>query len=131
LLHRAGQVANDIFLQEAGDCRLTPRQFAILAIVGDHDGLTQSELVERTGIDRSTLADVVARLLDRRLICRRRAKKDQRAYQISLTDMGVASLRQAKPCASAADALVLAPLPPLKRQDFVDSLRIIVNRWKI
>ena len=71
LLHRAGQRAADIFTDEAGPDALTPRQFAVLLAVSNEEGLTQTELVDRTGIDRSTLADIVARLLNRGLIQRR------------------------------------------------------------
>lgn len=130
MLHRAGQFANDIFLLEASSCQLTPRQFAVLAAVGDEEGLTQTELVERTGIDRSTLADIVARLLSRALIRRRRAKQDGRAYEIRLTESGLAALKQAHPCAEAADERLLSKLPPGKREEFLESLNLIVNHTK-
>ena len=88
LLHRAGQCATDIFQAEARESGLTPRQFAVLMIVAEEEGLTQTDLVDRTGIDRSTLADIVARLLGRGLIHRRRAKEDASAYAIKLTSQG-------------------------------------------
>jgi DNA-binding MarR family transcriptional regulator len=127
LLHRAGQCAADIFSAEARGSGLTPRQFAVLMAVAEEEGLTQTDLVERTGIDRSTLADIVARLLRRGLIHRRRAKEDARAYAIKLTAQGNKALREAQPCAQAADALLLANLPQAKRQDFLDALNLIVG----
>ena len=120
LLHRAGQCATDIFLAEARSSGLTPRQFAVLMTIAEEEGLTQTELVERTGIDRSTLADIVARLLGRGLIQRRRAKEDARAYAIKLTAQGWKGLRDAEPGAVAADSRLLAALPPAKRQEFLD-----------
>lgn len=127
LLHRAGQCAADIFSSEARLSGLTPRQFAVLSAIAEEEGLTQTDLVERTGIDRSTLADIVARLLSRGLIHRRRAKEDARAYAIKLTAQGVKALREAQPGAQAADLRLLANLPPTKRQDFLDSLSLIVG----
>ena len=127
LLHRAGQCAADIFSSEARISGLTPRQFAVLMAVAEEQGLTQTELVERTGIDRSTLADIVSRLLGRGLIQRRRAKEDARAYAIKLTPQGAKSLRDAQPGAVAADSQLLASLPPAKRQDFLDLLNLIVT----
>jgi DNA-binding MarR family transcriptional regulator len=127
LLHRAGQCATDIFLVEARLSGLTPRQFAVLTTIAEEEGLTQTELVERTGIDRSTLADIVARLLGRGLIQRRRAKEDARAYAIKLTAQGWKSLRDAEPSAVSADSRLLAVLPPAKRQDFLESLNLIVD----
>ncbi len=127
LLHRAGQCAADIFASEARASGLTPRQFAVLMIVADEEGLTQTDLVERTGIDRSTLADIVARLLGRGLIQRRRAKEDARAYAIKLTPQGARALREAQPGAAATDTQLLASLPPAKRQDFLELLSLIVT----
>jgi DNA-binding MarR family transcriptional regulator len=116
-----------MFTVEARRSGLTPRQFAILMVVAEQEGLTQTDLVERTGIDRSTLADIVARLLSRGLIQRRRAKDDARAYAIKLSPQGAKALREAQPGAAAADQKLLAHLPPAKRQDFLDSLNLIVN----
>ncbi|HUU66337.1 MAG TPA: MarR family transcriptional regulator [Methyloceanibacter sp.] len=127
LLHQAGQRAADIFADEAGAGGLTPRQYAVLAVVSDEEGLTQTELVDRTGIDRSTLADIVARLLSRGLIQRRRAKDDGRAYAIKLSAQGTKALREAQPGATAADLRLMASLPPAKRQDFIESLIRIVE----
>lgn len=127
LLHRAGQRAADIFSEESRAGGLTPRQFAVLVAVAEQEGLTQTELVEQTGIDRSTLADIVARLLSRSLIQRRRAKDDGRAYAIKLSAQGAKALRDAQPGAAAADMRLLAKLPPAKRQDFLESLNMIVE----
>ncbi len=127
LLHRAGQCAADIFASEARKSGLTPRQYAVLMVVAEEEGLTQTGLVERTGIDRSTLADIVARLLGRGLIQRRRAKDDARAYAIKLSPQGAKALREAQPGAAAVDQKLLANLPASKRQDFLDSLSLIVD----
>jgi DNA-binding MarR family transcriptional regulator len=95
--------------------------------IADQEGLTQTDLVDRTGIDRSTLADIVARLLARGLIHRKRAKEDGRAYAIKLTSQGWKGLRDAEPGAAATDSRLLAVLPPPKRQEFLDILAMIVD----
>lgn len=127
LLHRAGQRAADIFAAESRAGGLTPRQFAVLTVVSQKEGQTQAELVERTGIDRSTLADIVGRLLSRGMIQRRRAKDDGRAYAVKISAQGAKALREAQPAAAAADAHLLSCLPPAKRQDFLESLNLIVT----
>ena len=49
----------DIYSAEAGEGALTQRQYALLqALDGAPDGLTQTELVHATGIDRSTHFEV-------------------------------------------------------------------------
>lgn len=99
----------------------------MLTTVAQQEGLTQTDLVERTGIDRSTLADIVARLLNRGLIQRRRAKDDGRAYAIKLSAHGNRTLLAAQPAAAAADTRLLANLPAAKRQEFLESLNLIVT----
>lgn len=127
LLHRAGQRAADIFAEEAKKGGLTPRQFAVLTAVSLEEGLPQAELVERTGIDRSTLADIVARLLGRGLIQRRRSKEDGRAYAIKLSAKGIKALSKAQPAAAAADSQLLAGLTAAKRSEFPQTLSQIVS----
>ena len=56
LLHRAGQCAEVLFTNETGKADLTPRQYAILASVAQNPDISQTGLVEQTGVDRSTLA---------------------------------------------------------------------------
>lgn len=127
LLHRAGQCAVDIFQSEmeAGD--LTPRQFAVLAAVAQHEGLSQTQLVDRTGIDRSTLADIVRRMLRKGLLQRRRTKEDARAYAVKLTEQGWRVLRSTEPKARRVDERILEALPAQQRDRFLDDLSTIVQ----
>jgi DNA-binding MarR family transcriptional regulator len=127
LLHRAGQCAGDVFAREVSAGGLTPRQFAVLVAVAQNEGQSQTDLVERTGIDRSTLADIIRRMLKKGLLSRRRTRADARAYSVRLTPRGREALLSAEPAAITADARVLAALPPAKRRDFLDCLNTIVH----
>ena len=53
-----------------------------------NDGKSQTELVKITGIDRSTLADLVARLMAQGYVQRRRTKEDARTNSVRLTPHG-------------------------------------------
>ena len=88
LLHRANQVAADRFAKAIGDTDLTPRQIAVLGIVATNEGVSQTGIVAASGIDRSTMADIVRRLVKRGLLARRRSKQDTRAYNVTLTAEG-------------------------------------------
>src|SRR4026208_1179775 len=88
LLHRAGQCASDIFQGEMGAGDLTPRPYAGLGAVSLNEGVSQTLLVEKTGVDRSTLADIVRRMLKKGLLQRRRTKEDARAYAATRTERG-------------------------------------------
>jgi DNA-binding MarR family transcriptional regulator len=127
LLHRAGQCAGDIFHGEMRDADLTPRQFAVLLTVSAHEGISQTGLVEHTGIDRSTLADIVRRMLKKGLLQRRRTREDARAYAVKLTEEGKRVLRQADPVYARVDTRILEVLPSKQREQFVESLGVIVE----
>jgi len=122
LLHRALQLALDIYAEETGPDALTQRQYAVLAAVAAHEGLTQTDLVHATGIDRSTLADLVARMIGKHLIARERSTSDARANTVRLTDTGRAALASTGPKVAAADARILKLLPARKRDAFLGVL---------
>jgi DNA-binding MarR family transcriptional regulator len=126
LLHRAGQRAGEIFQIELGDGNLTPRQYAVLLTVAHHEGLSQTALVERTGIDRSTLADIIRRMLKKGLLQRRRTREDARAYAVRLTDEGMRTLKTAEPQVRRVDDRLLATLAPTNRERFIADLNVIV-----
>jgi len=129
LLHRAGQRAGDMFTEEVVAGNLTPRQFAILLTISKEEGLSQTDMVDRTGIDRSTLADIIRRMLKKGFIRRRRTKHDARVYSVKLTDEGRAALAMAEPAAILADARLLAALPKARRVEFLESLSVIVDAF--
>jgi DNA-binding MarR family transcriptional regulator len=123
LLHRALQLALDIYAEETGTGALTQRQFAVLSAVMAKEGCTQSELVRATGIDRSTLAELVARLIGKDLLGRERSTLDARANTVRLTDAGRAAVHEAAPKVAEADARILALVPGAKRDAFIKTLR--------
>jgi MarR family transcriptional regulator, temperature-dependent positive regulator of motility len=127
LLHRAGQCAGDIFHAEMKVDGLTPRQLAVLVTVANNEGLSQTGLVDRTGIDRSTLADIVRRMQRKGLLQRRRTKEDARAYAVKLTDEGRKVLRTAEPLARRVDDRILDALPGKQRDQFINDLLAIVD----
>jgi DNA-binding MarR family transcriptional regulator len=127
LLHRAGQCAGEIFLAEMQESDLTPRQYAVLLTVAQREGLSQTDLVDKTGIDRSTLADIVRRLLKKGHLQRRRTKEDARAYAVKLTDEGRRVLKAAEPVVKRVDERILAALQGPQRERFVHDLRTIVD----
>ena len=126
LLHRASQCATELFQKELGDSHLTPRQLAIMMCVAESDGPSQTMLVGKTGIDRSTLADVVRRLVKRGWLQRRRTRNDARAYAVKLTDEGRAELRRVTPLARRVDTNLLQAIPRKDADAFIERLQSVV-----
>lgn len=122
LMHRVLQLALDIYSEETGPDGLTQRQFAVLEAVSHKSGLTQTDLVRATGIDRSTLADLVSRMTAKGLLAREKSAIDARAKAVSLSGPGQAALDAARPKVEAADKRILALLPKAKRDGFLGLL---------
>ena len=122
LMHRVLQLALDIYSEETGPDGLTQRQFAVLEAVSQKSGLTQTDLVRATGIDRSTLADLVSRMTTKGLLAREKSAIDARAKAVSLSAAGQAALDAARPKVEAADKRILALLPKAKRDGFLGLL---------
>lgn len=129
LLHRVGQVADELCARRLDGSALTPRQYVVLTVVASRQAVSQSDIVTATGIDRSTLADIVRRLVDRGLVARRRSKVDARAYDVRLTANGQSVLRAAQPEVDRVEDLMLRTLPPSKRADFTDALSTLVRAF--
>jgi len=127
LIHRAEQCAGDIFARVAPSGQVTPRQFAILDEIADNPGISQTGLVDKTGIDRSTLADIIRRMLEKGLVQRERTAEDARAYAVKLTRKGTNTLKKMKPLAEKVDKELLEAIPKEHREMFVSVLAQMVT----
>ncbi len=125
LMRRCHQLYGDLYAREAGARDLTKQQFTVLCALEHNDGVSQTGLVETTGIDRSTLAEMVRRMLDRGLLSRERTEEDQRANAVAITAAGRKALRAARIAAERAEKALLDPLLPAERARFVKSLATI------
>jgi DNA-binding MarR family transcriptional regulator len=128
LLKRAAQYAADIYMEEVGKSGLTQRQYTVLYAVDQNDGVSQTLLVKLTGIDRSTLADLVARLMAQGYLQRRRTRDDGRTNTVRITAAGRKALRTAQPGADEVDKAILAVVPSSFRKPFVESLAVLANK---
>ncbi len=125
LLKRAAQYSNLIYMGEVGRSGLTHRQFTVLLAVDSNDGKSQTDLVKLTGIDRSTLADLVARLMAQGYLQRRRTKDDGRTNAIRITTIGKKMLKTALPGADEVDRLLLSLVSSSERKSFLDNLALL------
>jgi DNA-binding MarR family transcriptional regulator len=121
-LHRAVQAADLVFGACVGESEITPRQFAVMAAVARDPNASQTKLVGATGIDRSTLADLVKRLLKKGLLQRKRTREDARAYAVRLTPKSEALFEQLREKAALADELLLAHLSQRDRSALLETL---------
>ncbi len=127
LMRLCHQLYGDLYAREPGSRDLTKQQFTVLCALEHNDGASQTALVETTGIDRSTLAEMVRRMLERGLLSRERTEEDQRANAVAITQAGRKALRAARIAADRAERALLEPLPPAERTRLVKSLAVIAS----
>jgi DNA-binding MarR family transcriptional regulator len=125
LLHRASQRADYVFARTVGANGLTPRQFVVLHAVSETDGLSQTDIMAATGIDRSSTADLVRRLVSSGLLKRRRTRRDARLYAVRLTQKGRQMLPIGEAAARAADEVLLAIIGQAQRSAFLKALTLV------
>jgi len=126
LLHRVNQCAAEMCLREIPG-GLTPRQYTVLLTLAGEDGLSHAQLIKRTGIDRSTMSEIVQRLVDKGLLHRHRTRARGRSYALSLTEFGRLALGATQPVMQRIDQKILEMLSPSSREAFLSDLDRIVT----
>ncbi|WP_136706106.1 MarR family winged helix-turn-helix transcriptional regulator [Agromyces sp. H66] len=118
LLRRAQQVHTALFADEFGR-ELTGPQYAALHVLVEHPAISQRELGDRAGLDRSTAADLVQRLVGRGWILRARDVSDGRRRVLSLTPAARRAADAFAPRVAAVQDRLLEPLDAAERERFL------------
>jgi len=104
---------------------LSPPMLRALETIDSDQPLTQAQLGNRVGIDRTTIVHLVDRFEKLGYAQRSRSSADRRAHVILLTTEGTAALAKARILAREVEALVLAPLSPARRQSLLELLEAV------
>jgi DNA-binding MarR family transcriptional regulator len=126
LLRRCVQYANELFSNEAAARDLTKQQFTVLAAVEHNEGISQTDLVGITGIDRSTLAEMIRRMTEKGLLARERTEADARANAVRLAPGGRKALRSARAASERVERALLSSLSAPDRARLVKMLSAVV-----
>jgi DNA-binding MarR family transcriptional regulator len=125
-MRRAVQVMNQLWDEEVSHVITSP-QFAALNALYSEPNLDQRTLGVRISLDRSTMAEVVARLSDRGLIQAARDTRDGRRKTIALTAGGLRTVRQLIPRTHAMTARLVGPLDSRQRDELLSLLTKVVK----
>jgi len=126
LLRRAVQVMNQLWNEEVSHTITSP-QFAALNALYCEPNLDQRTLGQRISLDRSTMAEVVARLSARGLIRGERDTRDGRRKTIALTPKGLHAVRELIPRTHAMTRRLVGPLDQEQRDDLLGLLTKVVG----
>ncbi len=106
-----------------GTVGLTPALFALLNVIGAHEGAIQQELGAAMGIDRTTMVSLIDQLEGAGLARRRPSAKDRRAREVAITPKGRRLLGRARGMLSRAENDVLGGLTTEERRELLTLLR--------
>jgi DNA-binding MarR family transcriptional regulator len=114
LLHRAGQEYARLYKTAArqyGDHVLTLPQLAVMQCLRNpKTRVTQRQIMQQTGMDRSTVSELVKRLGDRVLVYGTEAN-GRGGSELQPSEEGLRYLRRSEKCLSTVERKFLARLP--------------------
>ncbi|MEU6895147.1 MarR family transcriptional regulator [Streptomyces sp. NPDC046557] len=88
------------------------KDFLVLDALADRNWLSQLDLAERLGINRTIMVSVIDRLEGRGEVLRTRNPDNRRSYVLSLTDRGRSALEAQRRAVGERDTLLTAALAP-------------------
>jgi DNA-binding MarR family transcriptional regulator len=127
LIRRLHQIHLAMFAEECAPLGITPVQYSILSVAAAQPGLEQARLGYEVGVDRTTLANVVARLEARALLVRVQGRADRRLKHVTLTPTGLALLERITEPAHRAHARTIEALAEPEREVFLRALATLVD----
>jgi len=126
LLHRVHQRATELFQEKMAGINLTARQYVVLVTAAQHDGASQQDIIDATGIDRSTVSQIMQTMLRKGLLKRKRTREDARAYAITVTEHGRDVLKASETIVTGVDEALIGALPATRAKTFIENLRSII-----
>jgi len=119
--------SNQLFAAMAGELGLAPGQFGVLTLIGLNPGRTQREIADASGLDRSSLTQMLD-LLARRGYVVRRPGPDRRSFSLHLTPAGDAARAQGQPKVLEHERLIRGALSAVEAKTLLKLLeRVAVH----
>ena len=126
LIRRAQQVHYWLWNAEVSPDVTSP-QFAVLYALRAEKNIDQKTLGERVSLDRSTTAEVVARLKARGLVQRIRDSRDARRNLLRLTPTGLRTTERLIPRALRMNRLLVSVLSECEQAELLRMLNLVVD----
>jgi len=127
LIRRMHQIHLALFAEECGAFDITPVQYSIMTVAAAQPDLDQAQLAVEVGVDRATLANVVARLESKGLVRRRLLKSDKRVKLVALSPRGSALLDQMRAAVQRAHDRTIEALSREDQSKLMELLSKLVD----
>ena len=126
-LRRAQVAVFQDFAAVVGASEITPGQFGVLVVIDANPGLSQTQLGNALGIDRSTVVAVIDTLEERRLVTRKSSPRDRRSHALHLTETGGAALKRLAERVRTHEQRIARPLAAEDRAALIDLLKQVAR----
>jgi DNA-binding MarR family transcriptional regulator len=108
-------------------CAIAAEQFATLQIIHEDDQVTQTQIAERLGKNKTTIGRSIDSLIKKGLIVKSYTQEDKRAHKIALTPKGEEILAKAVPLAHGLNTSLKSKFAPHEIEIFFNILNTIYN----
>ena len=126
LIRRLHQIHVAMFIEECTAFNITPVQYAVMTALLNRPGLDQISIAHEAAIDRTNVADVLARLEDRGLLQREVSASDRRMKLARLTPDGERIARDMEDHMQKAQERFVAPLSTGERAQLMELMSKLV-----
>ena len=133
-LRRAQGVIFADFNHTLAELNLRPGQFAVLMMIDQNPGTSQSSVSAALGIQKANFVATIADLEKRGLVRRRKSDTDGRTYSLGLTPRGRSVLQHAAELQSLHEARVIAQIGKegrLQLLGLLDRLSALPSAWPL
>ena len=113
------------FEMERGE--LGPNEFAVMQLFCQRPEWTATQLVEKTSIKAAHMSRIVAHLVNRRFLCRRRSRTDRRVVNLLLTDYGSEMIAEAHTRIISYQAALLQDVSDQEMSGFLATARKVIQ----
>jgi DNA-binding MarR family transcriptional regulator len=119
-------------LAEQGNKALAPfgidgKELGILVVIAGPEPLSQQQVAQRLGVDRTTMVAMLDALERKGIVSRHPDAADRRRNVVELTEAGIGTFREAIKVRDAVERAYLAPLGAPGSEHLRSSLKTIVT----
>lgn len=125
LIRRAQQVHVATWMRIVST-EISTVQYSVLVVLDRCGELSQRELGDEVDLDRSTIADLVARMERHGLVLRRQDPRDGRRKTVRLTEHGLDERRRLRPLVHRVEEQLTGSLPGQTRDALRSALRLLL-----
>lgn len=127
LIRRLHQIHLHLFNEETREYNISPVQYSLLTVLDEHGEVDQNTLALKLGLERTSVAEVIPRLVARGLLSRRQNETDKRFKLVKLTEQGKSLLDEMRDAVERAHDRTINPVSPEQQQLLMEIMTKLVE----